>query len=99
MQHEDGVGAELYFYISLFHQFGIFDCQPKHYHQDIWSIRYDCVIDGIWFSMIYDEDYDTVSFSVSPKNIERIPEISEHIKTLIENDGMNVHLNDNDREL
>lgn len=55
-------------------------------------MRYDCGIDRILFSMIYDEDHYTVSFSVSPQNLEHISEISEHIKTLIETKGLNVRL-------
>ena len=89
-QHEDGVGAELYFYITLFHKFGIFDCDEKHYHTHIWSTSYNCCYKGIWFDMIYDEDYDDVTFSVALRNIKNIPMIADHIKHLVETHGMNV---------
>lgn len=91
-QHEDGAGAELYFYISLFHKFGIFDCKKEHYHQLIWSTEYDCVYNGVPFNMVYDEDYDIVTFAAQPSNIKHIPMIAEHIKFLVETEGMKVEL-------
>ena len=91
-QHKNGVGAELYFYISLFYKFGMFDCKKEHYHQMIWSTHYDCVYNGIPFTMVYDEDYDMVSFSVDPQNIQHKNMIAERIKQLVENESKNVDI-------
>lgn len=93
-QHEDGYAAELYFYIALFHKFGILDRDEKHIHQDIWSVRYDCSYNGIWFNMVFDEDYDFVTFAVAPRNIKHIPMIAERIKFLVETEGMKVLVKD-----
>lgn len=91
-QHEDGYAAELYFYIALFHKFGILDHNEKHIHEDIWSIRYNCSYNGIWFDMVFDEDYDFVTFAVRPKDIGHIPMIAEHIKHLVETEGRNLKI-------
>lgn len=91
-QHEDGAGAELYFYISLFYKFGIFDCKQEHYHQSIWSTEYDCVYNGVSFSMVYDEDYDFITFAVLPRNIKHIAMIADRIKFLVETEGMKLEL-------
>ena len=42
-----------------------------------------CEIKGIPFTMVYDEDYDWVTFSVDEKHIKDIPIIAEEIKNLI----------------
>lgn len=86
-ENEGGYAAELYFYIALFHKFGILDHDEKHIHTDIWSVRYNCSYNAIWFDMVFDEDYDFVTFAVNPKKIEHIPMIAEHIKHLVETEG------------
>ncbi len=91
-QHENGDGAELYFYISLFYKFGMFDCRREHYHSIVWSTYYDCNCNGIPFHMIYDHDYDMVSFSVLPTHTNYCATIAETISNLIETQGMNVEL-------
>ena len=91
-QHENGVGAELYFFISLLHKFGMFDCKKEHYHTLIWSTHYDCVYNGIPFTMIYDEDYDIVSFSVPPENIQYKTTIAERIKQLVKDESQNLDI-------
>lgn len=91
-QHESGHGAELYFFISLLHKFGMFDCRKEHYHQLIWSTHYDCIYSGIPFTMIYDEDYDKVSFSVAPENMQHRTMIAEQIQHLVKNEGKNVDI-------
>lgn len=91
-QHENGAGAELYFYISLLHQSGMFDCKKEHYHTFIWSTHYDCIYNSIPFTMVYDEDYDIISFSVLPENIRYRTMIAEHIQHLIEKESKNVDI-------
>lgn len=91
-QHENGAGAELYFYISLLHKSGMFDCKREHYHTLIWSTHYDCVYNGIPFVMVYDKDCDVVSFSVLPENMQHRTMIAERIQQLIENESKNVEL-------
>ena len=91
-QHENGDGAELYFFISLLHKFGMFDCKKEHYHQIIWSTHYDCIYSGIPFTMIYDEDYDTVSFSVNPENMQHKTMIAERIQQLVKAESKNIDI-------
>ena len=91
-QHENGVGAELDFFISLLHKFGMFDCKKEHYHTVIWSTHYDCVYKNIPFTMIYDKDYDIVSFAVIPKDIQHMVTIAERIKQLVEDEGLNLEM-------
>ena len=91
-QHENGDGAELYFFISLLHKFGMFDCKKEHYHQIIWSTHYDCIYSGIPFTLIYDEDYDTVSFSVDPENMQHKTLIAERIQQLVKAESKNIDI-------
>ena len=91
-QHENGDGAELYFFISLLHKFGMFDCKKEHYHQIIWSTHYDCIYSGIPFTMIYDEDYDIVSFSVDPENMQHKTMIAERIQQLVKAESKNIDI-------
>ena len=91
-QHEEGAGAELYFFISLFYKSGILDCKKEHYHDLVLDYAYDCFFNGIHFLMIYDEAYDIVSFHVEPENKMHVTDIAEEIKRLIETDGMNTPL-------
>ena len=91
-QHENGDGAELYFFISLLHKFGMFDCKKEHYHQFIWSTHYDCIYSNIPFTMIYEEDYGKVSFSVAPENMQYKTMIAERIQQLVKNESNNVDI-------
>lgn len=84
-KHEDGIGAELYFYIRFLNYYGLFDCKKEHYHHNIGGCSYDCFWNGIPFKMVYDEDYDFVSFSVNEQNLIYKEQIAEYIKKLIEN--------------
>lgn len=82
---ENCVGAELYYFIDLLKRNNMFDEKKEHSHKLIWSYHYDCVYKNyIPFTMVYDEDYDTVSFSVTEKYIVYREEIAETIKSLIE---------------
>lgn len=89
-QHENWDGVELHFFISLLYKFGMFDCKKEHCHRLIWSTAFDCEYNGIPFVMMYDEDYDIVSFSVLPEYIQHMTEIAERIKQLIEEESKNV---------
>lgn len=81
---ENGVGAELYYFIDLLKQNNMFDCKKNHYHQMIWSYHYDCIYNrDIPFTMVYDEDYDMVSFSVSEEHMSFKEEIAQAIKSII----------------
>lgn len=91
-QHENGDGAELYFFISLLHKFGMFDCKKEHYHQLIWCTLYDCIYSGIPFTMIYDENYDQVSFSIAPENMQHKSMIAERIQQLVKNESKNIDI-------
>lgn len=49
----------------------------------IYIARWQCEVNGIPFSMVYDEDYDWVTFSVDKDHIKDIPAIADEIKKLI----------------
>lgn len=49
----------------------------------IYITRWQCEVNGIPFSMVYDEDYDWVTFSVDKDHIKDIPAIADEIKKLI----------------
>ena len=70
----------------------MFDYKKEHYHQLIWSTHYDCIYSGIPFTMIYDQDYDTVSFSVDPENMQHKTMIAERIQQLVKNESKNVDI-------
>ena len=76
--------AELNFYIHLLTENGMYSGSDKSKHILIWSIHYDCVYNSIPFTMVYDEDYDIVSFAVDKEYLSYKCEIAEHIKQLIE---------------
>ncbi|MEG0615500.1 MAG: hypothetical protein RR540_07065 [Oscillospiraceae bacterium] len=82
---DNEVGAELYYFIDLLKKNDMFDGKKEHCYQLIWSSHFSCIYNkNIPFTMDYDEDYDTVSFSVREKYINFTEEIAEEIKSLIE---------------
>ncbi len=87
-KNKHGYGSELYFLIALLSIGGVYDCKEEHCHKLIHSTHYDCFYKDIPFTMIYDTDYDIVSFSVLPDYVKHIKEIAEYICGLIENDGI-----------
>ena len=81
---DNEAGAELYYFIDLLKKNNMFDCKKEHYHQMIWSCHYDCKYNrNIPFTMVYDEDYDMVNFSVIEEYMNFKEEIAEEIKSLI----------------
>ena len=50
----------------------------------IWCRHYPCRFGDIPFTMIYDTDYDTVSFSVEPENCKYREKIAEKLLSLTE---------------
>lgn len=79
---QNGYGAELYFYLDLLHENGMFGLSEYSVHQLIWSVDYDCHYKDTAFKLMYDEDYDFVIFHVV--NPAYTKEIAERIKMLIE---------------
>ena len=75
------LGAKLYFYIDLFKQNDLFEPIEKNRKIMIWSLHYQCHLGDIPFTMIYDEDYDFITFASEP---EHKTQIAEHIKLLVE---------------
>ena len=49
----------------------------------IYITHWKCEVKGIPFSMVYDEDYDWVTFSVDEEHVKDIPVIADEIKKLI----------------
>jgi hypothetical protein len=70
----------LYFYVDLLDQAGLLNTRiGKPY---IWSIHYEGNYKGTSFTMVYDEDYGFVSFSVSDRFKRQ--ELAEYICSLVE---------------
>ena len=82
-------GSILKFYLSLFKKFNIVD-------EDVcgvsfeWNTRFPCKYKDIEFELVYDNEWDIVSFCVNEKYINDRETIAEVIKLLIETEGMNV---------
>ena len=81
----------LYFYISLLHKFGMVKYEDRHGCPLIWSTHYNCMYKGVPFTMIFDEDYEMLSFSVKPEDAQYRTMIAERIAYLIEHEWINVN--------
>lgn len=80
-----GTGTELYYFLDLLRLNNMFDGKKERCHELIWSCQYDCVYKSyIPFTLVYDMDYDMVSFAVDEKCIAYKEEIAETIKNLME---------------
>ncbi len=72
------------YYNWLFQKYNLFwRSTPK---REINMITWECLIDGIPFKMTYDENIDSVYFSVDVENIIYLNRIADRIKKLIEDD-------------
>jgi hypothetical protein len=75
--------VELKYYMWLFEKYQLFD-GPKEGKELIWSKHWDCKLDGIPFSMYYDEDYGFISFSVDKAYLQQREELAEKLRNLVE---------------
>ena len=80
--------TELKFYLSLFQRFNMLDT-PETGVTLMWNTYFNCRFNDYAFKMIYDNDYDIVSFAVDKKCIEQRRLIAESIKSLVEKEGLN----------
>ena len=78
--------SEREFYLSLLQKAGYFDGKKEHCHTMIWSVHYDCICDGIPFAMVYDEDYDDITFAIGLENLQQMPKIAEQLQALVESE-------------
>ena len=78
--------SEREFYLSLLQIAGYFDGKKEHCHTMIWSVHYDCICDGIPFTMVYDEDYDDITFAIGLENLQQMPKIAEQLQALVESE-------------
>ena len=74
-------GVALRFFIRLLGKAGMLSENAK---EIIWSIHYPCHFGDIPFTMIYDIDYDTVSFAVDTEYCEYKEIIAEKLRSLAE---------------
>ena len=82
---EDSTSAELSYYLDLMNRCGVVDISLESGYSLIWAKHYDCVYKGyIPFTMLYDEDYDTVSFAVDEKYMNHRAELAEAIRSFME---------------
>lgn len=71
------------YYTWLFKKHGLFVADSKE-KELIYSIQWECKLLDIPFSMIYDEDYDIVHFSVDEEHISDIHTLATELMRLIE---------------
>ena len=84
-------GTELKFYLSLFQKFNIIDSNVNGIAY-FWNTYFTCRYNDFVFKMIYDIDYDIVSFAVDKEFIEQREIIAEAIKSLIEKEGLKINM-------
>ena len=84
-------GTELRFYLSLFKRFDILSPSTTG-TKYIWNTHFTCQINGHTFKMIYDNEYDTVSFAVDEEFIEQRRSIAEAVRSLVEKEGLNTKI-------
>lgn len=85
-------GTELKFYLSLFQRLNILDTTVTGVAY-FWNTYFSCRFNDYAFKMIYDNEYDVVSFAVDEKCVEQRQFIAESIKSLVENEGLNTEIN------
>ena len=76
-------GAVLRFFADMLRKAGLLD-ENENGTELIWCREYPCRFGDIPFTMIYDMDYDTVSFSVEPENCKYREKIAEKLLSLTE---------------
>lgn len=84
-------GTELRFYLSLFRKFNIIDSDQKG-ADHIWNTYFTCHINDVVFKLIYDNEYDIVSFAVDEKYIGQRESIAGYIRSLIEKEGLETRI-------
>ena len=89
-QHNEG--TELKFYLSFFQRFNMLGI-PETGVTFFWNTYFTCQFNEYVFKMIYDHEYDTVSFAVDKKFIEQRQFIAGSLKSLIEKEGLNTKIN------
>lgn len=87
-------GSILKFYLSLFKKFNIINKNTKGI-SFWWNTIFPCKYNDIEFELVYDNEWDMVSFCVNGKYIKDREKLSEAIKSLIETEGMNVIIDHN----
>lgn len=87
-------GSILKFYLSLFKRFDIIDKNAAGI-SFWWNTRFPCKYYDIEFEIVYDNDWDIVSFCVNGEYIKDRETIAEALKALIEKEGMNVVIDHN----
>lgn len=87
-------GSILKFYISLFKKFNII-AENEHGVSFWWNTRFPCKYNDIEFELVYDNEWDIVSFCVNDEYINDRETLAEAIKSLIETEGMNIVIEHN----
>lgn len=55
----------------------------------IWTIYWECSIKGMPFTMVYDKDYDMISFAVDEDHLNAREAIAEELQAIIEEEYEN----------
>lgn len=82
--YKDGErGAALRFFIELLRKADML-AGTENGQELMWCRQYRCNMGDVPFTMVYDIDYDIVSFSVEPENCKYREEIAERLRYLVE---------------
>lgn len=82
---EVGSSAELSYYTDLLNRCEEVTISSESGHNLIWVKHYDCVYKGyISFTMVYDKDYDIVSFAINERYMDHRTELAEAIRSFME---------------
>ena len=74
---------EYIYFTWLFKKYNLISGAPEG-KEVIWTIHWECSIKGMPFAMLYDRDYDMVSFAVDEEHLSLKEPIAEELKRIIE---------------
>ena len=71
---------EYIYFTWLFKKYNLISGAPEG-KEVIWTIHWECSIKGMPFAMLYDRDYDMISFAVDEEHLSLKEPIAEELKT------------------
>jgi hypothetical protein len=74
---------EYIYFTWLFKKYNLISGAPEG-KEVIWTIHWECSIKGMPFAMLYDRDYDMISFAVDEEHLSLKEPIAEELKRIIE---------------
>jgi hypothetical protein len=74
---------EYIYFTWLFKKYNLISGAPEG-KEVIWTIHWECSIKGMPFAMLYDRDYDMISFAIDEEHLSLKEPIAEELKRIIE---------------